>query len=197
MLPVDDSGVQDVAHMYLTVALVVFCCASAIYDSGKTDVNMLASIAKISGTDMASLRMPMEHDMKGAFCCFYVVFQRFISQLIAALLLTISCTSSFERGQRSGYGRLDFVETDGTSGHYEGEWLNGLYHGQGKVVYSTWSYVGEWSRGEMHGYGMRMDAAGTLIAKGQWEMGTYIEGSDDHLHYGETEETISEALELD
>jgi hypothetical protein len=107
---------------------------------------------------------------------------------------------SFERGQRSGYGRLDFVETDGSSGHYEGEWQGGLYHGQGKVVYPTWSYVGEWSQGEMHGYGMRMDAAGTLVDKGRWGKGLYMAGSDDddlHLHHGETEETISEALELD
>jgi hypothetical protein len=95
---------------------------------------------------------------------------------------------------------LDFVEADGSSGHYEGEWHGGFYHGQGKVVYPTWSYVGEWSQGEMHGHGMRMDAAGTLVDKGQWGKGVYIQGSDDDdnlLHHGETEETISEALELD
>jgi hypothetical protein len=120
-----------------------------------------------------------------------------LSSLVVAISNTMHIFRSFERGQRSGYGRLDFVETDGSTGHYEGEWHDGLYHGQGKVVYSTWSYAGGWSMGEMHGYGMRMDAAGTLVARGHWDMGTYIEGSDDHMHHGETEETISEALELD
>jgi hypothetical protein len=44
-----------------------FCCGGGRYDSGKTAVNMWASTETISGTDMASSPMPMEHDTRGAF----------------------------------------------------------------------------------------------------------------------------------
>lgn len=128
--------------------------------------------------------------MKGECSCCVLVSFFFPRQL------TKSLHRAFDRGQRSGFGRLEFVDEPDGSGHYEGEWYEGVYHGQGKIVYSTWSYEGEWNQGEMHGHGRRMDAAGTLVVKGRWVKGVYVEGSDDQIN-DETEETISEALELD
>lgn len=91
---------------------------------------------------------------------------------------------------------MDFIGDIGPT-YYEGEWKDGVYHGKGTIAYPTWSYEGCWEDGEMHGHGIKKDAAGTLVVKGKWENGAYVEGSDELEDHGETEDTISEALELD
>ena len=47
---------------------------------------------------------------------------------------------------------------------YEGEWNNGIIHGQGKMTYAKGDvYEGEWKDGKRHGQGKY------TFGKGKWE----------------------------
>ena len=86
----------------------------------------------------------------------------------------------FVKGQRHGFGRLDFVEdkregNGKTMGHYEGEWKNGSFSGKGRIVWGSTgcSYDGEWLNGEMHGRGVRKDASDKILQEGFWVRGRF------------------------
>jgi hypothetical protein len=89
----------------------------------------------------------------------------------------------FQKGQRCGHGRLDFIEdkiggNGKTMGYYEGEWKAGNYHGNGCIVWGSTgcSYEGEWLNGSMHGHGvMKDDRTGTILQEGQWVLGKFQE----------------------
>ena len=87
----------------------------------------------------------------------------------------------FERGQRHGYGRHEFIEDkvdrDGkTMGYYEGEFCHNLYHGQGTIVFDSigHTYCGEFSNGMKHGSGVETHTETKVILRqGQWIRGTF------------------------
>jgi hypothetical protein len=89
--------------------------------------------------------------------------------------------SMFERGQRHGYGRHEFIEDkvdrDGkTMGYYEGEFCHNLYHGQGTIVFDSigHTYCGEFSNGMKHGNGVETHTETKVILRqGQWIRGTF------------------------
>ena len=54
-----------------------------------------------------------------------------------------------EDGLRCGVGTC--IWADGS--RYEGEWLNGLRHGNGKYISDFQEYVGQWHTGMKHGRG--------------------------------------------
>ncbi|WP_317205443.1 hypothetical protein, partial [Janthinobacterium sp.] len=91
----------------------------------------------------------------------------------------------FEKGQRSGQGRFDFIEdkiegNGKTMGYYEGAWKAGKYHGEGRVVWGSTgcSYEGEWLNGMMHGYGVkRDDRSGKILQEGFWARGKFHEAA--------------------
>ena len=102
--------------------------------------------------------------------------------------------SSYQGGL--GQGKATFVFSDGET--YEGEWLDNMYEGQGKVRYTNgntyaggwkanlqdgqgkqvWisgsTYEGEWKEGYQHGHGVYTLAGTTTgfnVYDGQWERG--------------------------
>lgn len=104
----------------------------------------------------------------------------------SATKLQLSSTHSlFEKGQRSGHGRFDFIEdkiegNGKTMGYYEGAWKAGKYHGEGRVVWGSTgcSYEGEWLNGMMHGYGVkRDDRSGKILQEGFWARGKFHEAA--------------------
>ena len=77
---------------------------------------------------------------------------------------------NFVQGRREGKGR--FVFADGSV--YNGEWKEGLYHGQGELVSSKQedggkTYRGAFDRGLAHGWGTEIGPDGvTVIYEGNW-----------------------------
>lgn len=58
--------------------------------------------------------------------------------------------------------------------HYEGDILNGKYHGKGKMVYPNGEeYEGNWVFGHKHGYGVLHSSNGEVKYEGEWEMDKY------------------------
>ena len=57
-----------------------------------------------------------------------------------------------------------------TNGVYEGQYLNGKFHGQGTATWASGNkYVGEWKDGKQHGQG-------TYTQGGRKYVGSWIEG---------------------
>ena len=109
----------------------------------------------------------------------------------------------FEKGQRHGYGRHEFVEDkvdrDGkTMGYYEGEFHCNMYHGKGTIIHDSigHTYKGEFCNGMKHGYGIesRTDT-NVILRRGRWICGIFVPslnklGADDTFQKEEiTEKT--------
>lgn len=57
-------------------------------------------------------------------------------------------------GQRHGHGLYRYTLEEGGSGEYEGEWQQGMKHGQGVMRYPNGDvYRGSWFRDQRHGQG--------------------------------------------
>ncbi|CAI2381445.1 unnamed protein product [Moneuplotes crassus] len=71
--------------------------------------------------------------------------------------------------ERHGYGVYSVV----AGGRYEGEWVKGFKHGQGKFFTKegTLGYEGEWECGEPHGVGKTYNAAGNCTYEGEFKKG--------------------------
>ena len=57
----------------------------------------------------------------------------------------------FFRNQKEGKGLYKFEDSDQ---QYEGEFKNGKFHGQGKLVFKKQTYVGDFNNGQKHGKGI-------------------------------------------
>lgn len=57
-------------------------------------------------------------------------------------------------------------------GGYDGEWVRGLRSGRGRGYGVGWSYEGEWYAGKMDGYGRMM--TDRVEKAGYWENDVYI-----------------------
>jgi hypothetical protein len=63
-----------------------------------------------------------------------------------------------------------------TGSRYEGEWLEGWYHGKGKYFFPDGViYEGEFFKGEFHGTGTLIYPSGGKY-KASWENGKMMEG---------------------
>lgn len=66
-----------------------------------------------------------------------------------------------------------YLERENESGAYSGEWLHGMYHGNGKKTYADGSiYDGTWAYGVYDGYGVYTDASGNVY-EGEWKSGVH------------------------
>ena len=65
------------------------------------------------------------------------------------------------------------VETSPEGVRYEGEWLDGKYHGHGVYTFMGTRYEGGWSAGERHGLGVETRSDGTRI-EGVWMDGVFL-----------------------
>lgn len=77
-------------------------------------------------------------------------------------------TGAFSQGQITGRGRL---EKDRGETMYEGDFLDGLFHGKGTLVNQEGVYKGNWDSGKRHGYGEftpKNPRADNPIYKGHW-----------------------------
>jgi hypothetical protein len=84
--------------------------------------------------------------------------------------------------KRSGHGVLSL----GTTGAiiYEGQWRNGLKHGQGKLFESDkQEYEGEWNKGRRHGQGKQVDRKCGIVYEGVWR-GGYRHGQGRQVDSG-------------
>jgi len=63
-----------------------------------------------------------------------------------------------------------FIEQYGEEGYYEGEFLYGMRHGQGKHFFRSQVYEGEWKWDMRHGEGMLREPDGS-VCKGEWKEG--------------------------
>ncbi|MDZ4132679.1 MAG: hypothetical protein U1E11_06025 [Dethiobacteria bacterium] len=81
-----------------------------------------------------------------------------------------------------GYGTYESYVVGGTS--YEGEWKNGVFHGQGTLTFANGSkLVGEFVDGSIHGIGRTICPDGHVIEVDFGE-GTQVDGCSgcDHAH---------------
>ena len=75
--------------------------------------------------------------------------------------------SSYQGGL--GQGKATFVFSDGET--YEGEWLDNMYEGQGKVRYTNGNtYAGGWKANLQHGQGKQVWISGSTY-EGEWKEG--------------------------
>eukprot|EP01017_Pseudomicrothorax_dubius_P010780 TRINITY_DN13897_c0_g1_i1.p1 TRINITY_DN13897_c0_g1~~TRINITY_DN13897_c0_g1_i1.p1 ORF type:complete len:204 (-),score=35.67 TRINITY_DN13897_c0_g1_i1:131-742(-) len=69
----------------------------------------------------------------------------------------------------------DIVEEFPDGSRYEGKLVNGVRHGNGKLIYPGGGYyVGEWNFGKMEGFGQLYYPEGILAYEGKWQ--------DDKFH---------------
>lgn len=60
---------------------------------------------------------------------------------------------------------------DTQGGTYEGDWVNRVPHGQGRMVYSDGSiYIGGWQNFKYHGFGKVVQEGG-VVFEGEWREG--------------------------
>ncbi|CAJ1378162.1 unnamed protein product [Effrenium voratum] len=74
------------------------------------------------------------------------------------------------RGMRNGEG--SYQSQDGKT-RYDGQWLDGKRHGNGKLTYSSDGpsfYDGGWQAGQKHGFGKQLWPSGNCY-EGRWKMG--------------------------
>ncbi|RYY85568.1 hypothetical protein EON63_07260 [archaeon] len=70
------------------------------------------------------------------------------------------------------------------AGHYEGDVVDGRYHGKGVYKYLDFKYEGNFLDGQFHGEGALHVAGGAY--KGLWRNGVLVDGGfvfDDGLQY--------------
>lgn len=69
-----------------------------------------------------------------------------------------------------GHGEMYFSNSDADKRKsYNGEWVNGLFEGEGTLVYNNGqAYVGSWSSGMRNGKGTEYYANGDIIYQGEW-----------------------------
>ncbi|KAH3766985.1 phosphatidylinositol 4-phosphate 5-kinase 8 [Pelomyxa schiedti] len=78
----------------------------------------------------------------------------------------------FDHGVRSGAGTLHFRDGQGGFGAYEGQWLEGRFHGQGVYLWPSRDvYDGQWDCGREHGRGRKTWARDGSSFDGQWDRG--------------------------
>jgi len=63
-----------------------------------------------------------------------------------------------------------FIEQYGEEGYYEGDFLYGMRHGQGKHFFRSQVYEGEWKWDMRHGEGTLREPDGS-VCKGEWKEG--------------------------
>ena len=93
---------------------------------------------------------------------------------------------AFQDGLRSGVGTL--YERPGGSIIYSGEWVSGLYHGEGSCVQlpkggnqspdhdSSLQYEGTFFNGLRQGFGMLANKSNGIICKGYWHRDKPVNG---------------------
>lgn len=80
-------------------------------------------------------------------------------------------TGEFVAGLQHGHGKM--VWDSGTV--YEGEWVNGTIHGEGTIVWDSGiTYTGEFADGELHGTGTMTYTDGRKRT-GRWEKGKAVD----------------------
>lgn len=72
-------------------------------------------------------------------------------------------------GARHGFGKS--VCTSGMQ--YEGEWLNDMMHGQGKLQFSNTTYIGQLLNGKKNGQGVMTWAGSMQKYDGNWQDNNY------------------------
>jgi hypothetical protein len=79
------------------------------------------------------------------------------------------------QGKEHGHGSKDFAikDRDSEGGTYVGEFRNGVFHGQGKRIYTEGvmagtGYDGEWANGERSGTGKITYPSGKVY-DGEWK----------------------------
>eukprot|EP01038_Epipyxis_sp_PR26KG_P012693 gene12693-17019_t len=76
------------------------------------------------------------------------------------------------------------MQTQSLEGTYEGDYLDGRFHGKGVYLHKDKRYVGEFINGLFHGNGILYVKGGSFI--GYWNAGKLIDGNfvfDDGLQY--------------
>lgn len=60
----------------------------------------------------------------------------------------------FKDGLRDGVGTYDYFKEEGAHNKYEGEWVQNVKHGIGKMTFAdVGEYFGRYENGKMHGEG--------------------------------------------
>ena len=79
-----------------------------------------------------------------------------------------------DRNERHGYGKYFVVY----GGMYDGYWMNGYKHGQGKFYnrQGVLVYDGLWEAGEPHGPGKLYNSSGQLVYQGFMNRGKTSSG---------------------
>lgn len=99
-----------------------------------------------------------------------------------------SYEGSLENGKRHGEGV--YTAADGVT-RYDGQWVQGHRHGQGRLMYDTSGesyYFGQWEDGWKHGFGRQVWPSGNIY-EGQWQFGKMAgQGSMSWFEMGVHEE---------
>ena len=83
----------------------------------------------------------------------------------------------FRAGIRCGNGRLTCTTRDSSESLYEGEWVDDLRHGRGKIQYKNGNvYEGEFRSGERHGQCVFTNVAANTVYTGNFEKNNYFSG---------------------
>ena len=78
-------------------------------------------------------------------------------------------------GKYHGQGTMTWSNGD----KYEGEWKDGKLHGQGTLTwYDGWKHVGEWKDGKEHGQGSTSNADGFVTLEGTFKEGKIWDGKE-------------------
>ena len=94
---------------------------------------------------------------------------------------TVIYIGEFKNGEKQGKGTFEGkIKEPKSRIYYTGEWKNNLWHGQGKLIYTSAiervRYEGEFKEGQQHGQGT-VYKNGKLFGKGIWENDRLIDST--------------------
>jgi len=75
-------------------------------------------------------------------------------------------TGVFDQGRQTGDGRMEYANHD----IYDGQWKNGIRHGQGKMISQDGVYIGQFCKDLKDGKG-RMEYCDGGMYEGNWSLG--------------------------